>query len=72
VVEASVKDAAEHTETRGEPITVSQSPLVITAVPEGGKLARGMENEVYILASYPDGTPAKADLRVRAADTRKT
>ena len=67
VVEATVKDAAEHSETRGEPITVSETSLLITAVPEGGKLVRGLENEVFVLASYPDGTPAKADLVVRTA-----
>ncbi len=70
VVEATVKDAAEHSETRGEPITVSETSLLITAVPEGGKLVRGLENEVFVLASYPDGTPAKADLEVRAGDAR--
>lgn len=59
-----MKDAAEHSETRGEPITVSETSLLITAVPEGGKLVRGLENEVFVLASYPDGTPAKADLVV--------
>jgi len=64
LVEASVKDSAEHTETRGEPITVSESPLVITAVPEGGTLVPNLENQVFILTSYPDGTPAKTDLRV--------
>jgi uncharacterized protein YfaS (alpha-2-macroglobulin family) len=67
LVEAAVKDVAEHSETRGEPITVSQTSLLITAVPEGGKLVRGLENEVFVLASYPDGTPAKADLVVRTA-----
>ena len=66
VVEATVKDAADHSETRGEPITVSQTSLLTTAVPEGGKLVRGLENEVFVLASYPDGTPAKADLVVRS------
>jgi uncharacterized protein YfaS (alpha-2-macroglobulin family) len=67
VVEATVKDAATHSETRGEPITVSQTSLLITAVPEGGMLVRGLENEVFVLASYPDGTPAKADLVVHSA-----
>ncbi len=67
VVEATVKDAAEHSETRGERITVSPTSLLITAVPEGGKLVLGLENEVFVLASYPDGTPAKADLVVRTA-----
>jgi hypothetical protein len=68
VVEATVKDATEHAETRGEPITVSPLPLLITAVPEGGALVRGMENEVYILVSYPDGTPVHADVVVRGGD----
>ena len=71
VVEAVVKDAADQAETRGEPITVSQASLLITAVPEGGKLVRGLENEVFVLASYPDGTPAKADLEVNAGAARQ-
>src|SRR5215469_14988984 len=62
LVEASVKDSAEHTETRGEPITVSESPLVITAVPEGGKLIPNLENQVFILTSYPDGSPAETEI----------
>jgi uncharacterized protein YfaS (alpha-2-macroglobulin family) len=64
LVEATVKDSAEHAEARGEPITVSQAPLLITAIPEDGKLVRGLENEVFVLVSYPDGTPARADLDV--------
>jgi hypothetical protein len=64
LVEASVKDSAGHTETRGEPITVSESPLMITAVPEGGTLVPGLDNQLFILTSYPDGTPAKTDLKV--------
>ena len=62
LVEASVKDSAAHTETRGEPITVSQSALLITAVPEGGQLLPGLDNRVYVLTSYPDGTPAMTTL----------
>jgi uncharacterized protein YfaS (alpha-2-macroglobulin family) len=66
LVEATVKDSAGHAETRGEPITVSESPLLITAVPEGGTLVPNLENQVFILTSYPDGTPAKADVLVHA------
>jgi hypothetical protein len=64
LIEATVKDSAEHTETRGEPITVSESPMLITAIPEGGALAPDVENEVFLVASYPDGTPAHATLKV--------
>jgi len=69
LVEATVKDSAGHSETRGEPITVSESPLVITAVPEGGTLVPNLENQVFILSSYADGAPAKTDLNVSFGDS---
>src|ERR1035438_4180220 len=68
LVEATVKDSAAHAETRGEPITISESPLLITAVPEGGTLIPEVENEVFLLASYPDGSPATATLTVHDPD----
>jgi A-macroglobulin TED domain/Alpha-2-macroglobulin family/Carboxypeptidase regulatory-like domain/MG2 domain/A-macroglobulin receptor binding domain/Alpha-2-macroglobulin bait region domain len=67
LIEATVKDSAGHAETRGEPITVSESPLLITAIPEGGTLIPNLENQVFVLTSYPDGTPAKTDVTVHAA-----
>jgi uncharacterized protein YfaS (alpha-2-macroglobulin family) len=67
LIEGTVKDSAGHSETRGQPITVSDSPLLITAIPEGGTLVPNLENEVFILTSYPDGTPAKADVTIRSA-----
>ncbi|MDR3698293.1 MAG: MG2 domain-containing protein [Candidatus Sulfopaludibacter sp.] len=66
LIEATVKDSAGHAETRGEPVTVSESPLLITAVPEGGTMAPHLENQVFVLASYADGAPAAADLTVHA------
>ena len=66
LIEATVKDSASHSETRGEPITVSESPLLITAVPEGGSLVPNLDNQIFILTSYPDGTPASASLKVHA------
>jgi uncharacterized protein YfaS (alpha-2-macroglobulin family) len=67
LIEATVKDSAGHSETRGQPITVSDSPLLITAIPEGGTLVPNLQNQVFILTSYPDGTPAKADVIVRSS-----
>jgi uncharacterized protein YfaS (alpha-2-macroglobulin family) len=64
LIEATVKDSAAHAETRGEPITISQSSLLITAVPEGGALIPHLENQVFLLSSYPDGTPAGTTLTV--------
>ncbi len=67
LIEATVKDTAGHSESRGEPVTVSESPLLITAIPEGGTLIPGLENQLFVLTSYPDGTPAQADIRVHMA-----
>ncbi len=67
LIEATVKDSAGHSESRGEPITVSESPLIITAVPEGGTLIPNLENQVFILTSYADGKPASANVRVHSA-----
>ncbi len=67
LIEATVKDSAGHAETRGEPIIVSASPLLITAIPEGGTLAPNLENQVFVLTSYPDGTPAKSQVTIHAA-----
>jgi hypothetical protein len=71
-VEATVKDVAEHAEAGGASITVSETPLLLTAIPEGGELVHGLENEVYVLASYPDGTPAKADIKARIGRVRQS
>jgi hypothetical protein len=67
LIEATVKDSADHSETRGEPITVSESPLLVTAIPEGGTLIPNLENQVFILTSYPDGTPVTANLNIHAS-----
>jgi hypothetical protein len=64
LVEAKVKDSASHVESRGEPITVSTSSLLITAIPESGKLIPDVDNQVFILSSYPDGAPARTTLTV--------
>ena len=70
LIEATVRDAAEHGETRGEPITICESPLLITAIPEGGTLVPNIENEIFLLASYPDGSPATATLTVHPPQRR--
>jgi hypothetical protein len=64
LIEATVKDTAGHSETRGEPITVTESPLLITAVPESGNLIPKLENRVFFLSTYPDGTPARSEMTV--------
>jgi hypothetical protein len=49
-----VKDTAQHTETKSRDILVSNTPILIMAIPESGVILPGLENRVYILTSYPD------------------
>ncbi len=66
-VQASVIDQAQHTEVTNLSLPVTASPIVIRAIPEGGKLQWGFENVIYVLTSAPDGTPLATDLTVYAA-----
>ncbi|MGC9468567.1 MAG: MG2 domain-containing protein [Anaerolineae bacterium] len=63
-LEARVTDQAAHTEVGRLSLPVSESGLVIDAVPEAGQFRTGVENILYILTSYPDGSPAEAELEV--------
>src|SRR5262249_6151070 len=65
LIEATVKDSAGHSETRGQPITVSESPLLITAIPDGGTMGPNLANQMFMQASYADGTPASAYLKIQ-------
>lgn len=67
LIEATVKDTAAHSETRGEPVTVSESPLIVTAIPEGGTMIPYLENQIFVLTSYADGKPARTTVRVHAS-----
>ncbi|HNT75223.1 MAG TPA: MG2 domain-containing protein [Anaerolineae bacterium] len=58
----SVADAAGPSAGLRKLLPVSSHPLIIKAVPESGHLKPGVENVVYVLTAYPDGTPVSADL----------
>lgn len=59
---AEVKDSAEHVETKSRDILVSSKPIMILAVPESGQLLPRLDNRVFVLTTYPDGTPAETTL----------
>ena len=61
-LQVSVIDQAEHTEQASQVLPIAQNPIVIEIVPEAGVLKPGVENKLYLLTSYPDGTPARAKL----------
>lgn len=63
-LQASVTDQTNHTESTSLSFPVSSSSLIIEAIPESGSLRPGVENILYVLTSYPDGSPAKAELDI--------
>lgn len=66
-VAATVVDAAAHAETASRFLPVSAQPLLLDVLPESGTLVPGVENLVYLLASYPDGSPAQVELTITSA-----
>ena len=62
--EVTVTDTAEHSETITRTYPVSDQPIRIGLIAEGGRLVPEMENRVFVAAVYPDGSPA-ADCTVR-------
>jgi 5-hydroxyisourate hydrolase-like protein (transthyretin family) len=65
-LEVTVIDQADHAEQTGALLPIASQPIVIEAVPESGDLRPGVENIVYILTAYPDGSPAQTTLAVKA------
>ncbi|MDI6784394.1 MAG: MG2 domain-containing protein, partial [bacterium] len=74
-LEVSVIDTADHKQEKTSMLTVSKDPINLYAIPESGTLVPHVQNIIYILSSYPDGTPAPAVLkttinnRLTASDT---
>ncbi len=61
-LQADVTDGAQATESSDLSLPVAGSALVIEAIPEGGQFKAGIENWLYVLTSYPDGTPAETTI----------
>lgn len=57
-LEVTVLDNAEHKEKVTKSYAVSEQPIQVSVMPEGGKLAAGLENRLFVAALYPDGSPA--------------
>lgn len=61
-IAVEVKDTASHIEAKTRDIVVAKTPILIMAIPESGRLLPGLDNRVYVLTSYPDGTPAQTTI----------
>ncbi|MEM7011258.1 MAG: MG2 domain-containing protein [Verrucomicrobiota bacterium] len=57
---AVVTDAAGETREATKQFQVTTKPLRVEIFPESGDLVQGIENVVYVVTTYADGTPAQA------------
>lgn len=64
-LEATVTDATGHSEFGFQKLTLARQPILIDVVAEGGTLRTGVENILYVLTSYPDGTPVASTVNVQ-------
>ncbi|MFG0284782.1 MAG: alpha-2-macroglobulin family protein [Phycisphaerales bacterium JB039] len=63
-VRITVRDSAGQEVQTSTTTVISSQPLRITMVPESGRLVPGIENEIFVFATLPDGTPAQARISV--------
>lgn len=63
-LEATITDATGDTQFGWQTLSMARQPILIDVVPEGGTLRTGVENILYVLTSYPDGSPAPTSLQV--------
>lgn len=65
---AVITDTVGREEERSIERIVTDQPIRIEMIPESGVLVPGLENDLYIFTSYPDGRPARTSLSVFPAD----
>ena len=57
-LDIQVLDNAEHKENLTKSYPVSDQSIRVNVISEGGKVVPGMENRLFVAATYPDGSPA--------------
>ncbi|UCG30598.1 MAG: hypothetical protein JSV53_01610 [candidate division WOR-3 bacterium] len=69
-LDVEVIDPANHSEKISAKKKIVKDIIGLAIVPEGGFLRPNLENRVYVLATYPDGTPCFAQVQMRVGDLR--
>ena len=59
-----VIDKANHSEKVSVKKKIVRNVIGLSVVPEGGFLRPNLENRIYVLAQYPDGTPCVAQIEL--------
>ena len=71
VFNITVTDATGNSESILRMLPVTRELILVEAFPESEKLKKNLENTVFVITSYPDGTPAETTLNVNGK-TMKT
>jgi len=65
-LDVEVTDTADHKEKAVRMIPISKEAVKLQLIPESGILKPGIENIIYVLTTYPDGSPVKAGLTLKS------
>lgn len=63
-LDIEIIDRANHSEKVSLKKKIVQDIITLSIVPEGGMLRPHLENRIYVLAHYPDGTPCVAQIKI--------
>jgi hypothetical protein len=69
-LDVEVIDPANHSEKISVKKKVVQDVISLAVIPEGGQLRPNLENRIYVLANYPDGSPCLAQVEMRVNGRR--
>lgn len=71
-LDVEVIDQANHSEKISAKKKVVRDVIGLSIVPEGGMLRPGLDNRIYVLANYPDGTPCMAQVEMQIDKKKMT
>lgn len=64
-VDVDITDTADHKEKTIKMIPISREALKVDMIPENKALKLNLDNTVYLMTGYPDGSPAEATVTVK-------
>ncbi len=71
-LDIEVTDKANHSEKISVKKKVVKNLINLSVVPEGGVLKPNLENRLFVLAVYPDGTPCIGEVEMEIEGRRQT
>ncbi len=71
-LDIEVIDKANHSEKITVAKKVVQNLINIAVVPEGGSLKPNLENRIYVVANYPDGSPCLSQVEMKINGAKQT